>query len=846
MNTFRYKAMFGIFVLLIVFSGLCSVAEQQPQRSSERVEVHSQHDFIRQRTATSHDQKFQIFFEDFADEQFPPEGWVNYVYGDSPVTWIRSTVNEGSAYHGWTSSTQTADSWLVTPEISIPDDGTVIYLSFFEQNSFMSWYTYHAVYVSTGSGDPEDEDFVEVQEFDGESSEFTTRYVDLSAYAGQDIHIAFVYQGSDGAAWYVDNISVYPVYDYNVSLTQVTPDAIINVGDSVYYHLIVKNEGANEDDYFFNFSNTWAVGVFEDMNDVPVEVPLTLLPNQSADVYLKVTVPHGTMPGVTNVTNIEVYGTGVAADLDITSTSVEIYFHETFPTQIPDDWAIYEMGDPTPPGINWHWSTSLFCARHAWTSPGVWANNWLVTPPISIMPDSKGTITLYIDSWGTTDLEEWYDYHGIWISEGSGDPNDGEFAEFVQIIPDPDASWEYLSFDMSHYYGKEIYMAFVYQGEDRDHWAIDNIMIVNDGFDPDDISLGMALNPNMTWTTSTEPEGLEEWYAQTDYVYYGMAAAQSGEITHNQSTSVHTNVTGPGQLSFYWAVSSEANWDWLSFFVNGELMDRISGEMDWHQMVFDLPEGDHLLTWSYIKDGSVSMYDDCGYLDYVRFTPSTADGPDAAIFPTDITYSPSDPMPGDTVYITAIVHNVGDMTINSGNAKFYYSIEPDSGHNLIESVPFQNIPAGGSHDITIAWETDANLDPRVYIITVDLTDIAPEDVNYDNNSAHIDLALPVELMFFTAHGFNNRVNIKWQTASEINNLGFNLYRLNARKVSRFISFMPVKINEALIPGQGNSSTPHLYSFTDHVKNQGRYIYILESVDINGVTEEYRTNLQWLF
>lgn len=220
-----------------------------------------------------------------------------------------------------------------------------------------------------------------------------------------------------------------------------------------------------------------------------------------------------------------------------------------------------------------------------------------------------------------------------------------------------------------------------------------------------------------------------------------------------------------------------------------------------------------------------------------------ADGPDASISSDDISYYPDNPLPGDTVEITARIYNLGDIPIDSGDAEFYYSIEPDVDLQYIETYNFGSIEPSEYIDITIDWETSSDMDPRIYIITVILTDIEPYDINPDNNSAYFELALPVELASFTAIGIGNRANIRWVTLSETDNLGFNLYRLNISNVNPYIAFLPVKLNDSLIPGQGTSTTPHFYAFTDYGINRFfDYIYILETVSTYGERTEYRTSL----
>lgn len=113
--------------------------------------------------------------------------------------------------------------------------------------------------------------------------------------------------------------------------------------------------------------------------------------------------------------------------------------------------------------------------------------------------------------------------------------------------------------------------------------------------------------------------GNADWFGQSVEVYIGSTAAVSGIITHNQRSWVETTVMGPGDLSFFWKVSSEEDWDYLNFIVNGTKIFRISGEVDWTQFFHAIPEGEHTIRWSYDKDESVNDGADRGWLDAVVF-----------------------------------------------------------------------------------------------------------------------------------------------------------------------------------------------------------------------------------
>lgn len=133
------------------------------------------------------------------------------------------------------------------------------------------------------------------------------------------------------------------------------------------------------------------------------------------------------------------------------------------------------------------------------------------------------------------------------------------------------------------------------------------------------ISLNTALDNNALTFTSG---GNANWFGQSATSYYGGSAAQSGPILDDQSSSFQTTVTGPGTLLFYWKVSSEANYDFLKFYLDNADQDAISGNVDWQQKTYNIPAGSHTIKWQYSKDVSESTGSDCGWVDKITYTPS--------------------------------------------------------------------------------------------------------------------------------------------------------------------------------------------------------------------------------
>jgi hypothetical protein len=87
----------------------------------------------------------------------------------------------------------------------------------------------------------------------------------------------------------------------------------------------------------------------------------------------------------------------------------------------------------------------------------------------------------------------------------------------------------------------------------------------------------------------------------------------------------------------------------------------------------------------------------------------------------------------------------------------------------------------------------------------------------------------VELVSFTAEAGADSVTLAWETASEIDSEGFNLWRSEAADGAY------TKINPRLIPAQGDADSGASYEYIDTEVIPGvTYYYKLEDVDLHGV------------
>lgn len=117
------------------------------------------------------------------------------------------------------------------------------------------------------------------------------------------------------------------------------------------------------------------------------------------------------------------------------------------------------------------------------------------------------------------------------------------------------------------------------------------------------------------WNTS----GNANWLVDDGGAYEGYSCAKSGLITHSQKSVLTLPwVTAyPDSITFWYKISSESNYDFLSFHINGQQMQRWSGDMPWKKASFSVAPGVSNFEWKYAKDYSVDANEDCARIDLV-------------------------------------------------------------------------------------------------------------------------------------------------------------------------------------------------------------------------------------
>jgi Leucine-rich repeat (LRR) protein len=176
-------------------------------------------------------------------------------------------------------------------------------------------------------------------------------------------------------------------------------------------------------------------------------------------------------------------------------------------------------------------------------------------------------------------------------------------------------------------------------------------------------------------------------------------------------------------------------------------------------------------------------------------------------------YSPQDSVGDATDTTVAIGSSLTLEVMVGGTANEYQWMKDDvdipGANNSSYTIPSVSESDSGSYNcrITNTLVTDLTLYSQ------------PVTVNKDG-------IIPVELTSFTASTLNGKVILKWTTASEINNSGFEVQRKLDNLVWEKIGF---------IEGNGTTTETQIYEFNDDIKNivTNSLSYRLKQIDYDG-------------
>ena len=612
----------------------------------------------------------------------------------------------------------TPDNWTITQNLTLPDDADEISLKYFIRGVDDTYFAEnYSVYV--GPANPSNTgQFTRLFGETIATAGWNEKVVDLSAYAGQTITIAFRHHGcTDQYTLALDNMSIVSTTGDEPPVTPTPPvpselDEALNVEGG---ELLFVNDAVNP----------WIVDDIDDR--------------------------------LSAVTNIQGQGDGsttISTRVEM-AAGEELTFDWKISSEISYDYLIFKVDGRQIERTSgfWNWSTVTWTApddgtyTFSWTyskdsgtdtgSDCGWVDNVSVDYPTPPTPPPAGS---FIETNEIIPGEEYIiavDYNGqimmmsnVLDSDNSirlvGDPAQmsgdaivggysnnhlwtfsSETASTIQsvgngryceVVTHNGYAWLGLADSASYNWtwdgngnmvtdapnaGQWNHLSYAETATDIDHPAFDLWIYGQPNYLEIKLYKASGDVPPVTPTPTPDvPGDLDEalnveggtltfandatypWEVRDNYAVSGNAGVQS-----STSTVTTTVELAEGEALFFdWSTSSEANYDKLIFSVDGTAVRNISGEVDWTQFYYVAPAaGTYTFTWSYTKDGSVDRNNDEGYLDNV-YVGEAPEVPEADMYAFNsfegswITFNSGDPSmatpvgaPGATVFAAEYV-----------------------------------------------------------------------------------------------------------------------------------------------------------------------------------------------
>jgi photosystem II stability/assembly factor-like uncharacterized protein len=256
-------------------------------------------------------------------------------------------------------------------------------------------------------------------------------------------------------------------------------------------------------------------------------------------------------------------------------------------------------------------------------------------------------------------------------------------------------------------------------------------------------------------------------------------------------------------------------------------------------------------TWSVLTTGATATFRGCYFTD--ANTGWVVGSSGTVIHTTDggATFTPQTPNNTSTLYsIYMVNNNVGYISGSSGRVRKttdggvnWDTVDVGNTSPSLYRIDFRDelngmtVGSSGRTFYTLDGGETWNFENTGMSTTYGLF---VEKTSPDTSSAYVCGSLsyimknsvvivPVELASFTASVSGNNVTLGWVTATELNNLGFEVERKAAEGKWVKVGF---------VDGIGTTTEPQIYNFTDEGLVSGIYNYRIKQIDYNGSYKYY--------
>ncbi len=317
------------------------------------------------------------------------------------------------------------------------------------------------------------------------------------------------------------------------------------------------------------------------------------------------------------------------------------------------------------------------------------------------------------------------------------------------------------------------------------------------------------INPgNATWTNGTGTMYTE--------VYFG----EVGSLVQVYNGTVISSIAIPGPLdyntSYGWYIKSRND----TCYVNGPL---------W---TFTTIQDPNLVTAFYDPFDNLTCWTSIGPMGQANWSLSTTNLAGGSP-PTELELYWSPQFVGLTQMLSCPI-NSSNLFENTVSWRQYLSFFGAPGPDIGLAVTYD-----GGTTSTVLWQTTTTANIPAELRTLTFTPVSSTyqlifflngdiyNINWwDIDDVLIEYSIPVELTSFTATADFGAVELRWFTATETNNQGFEVQRSSGGEFETI----------AFIEGHGTTTEVQAYSYIDKSVNVGSYSYKLKQVDFDGTFE----------
>lgn len=394
---------------------------------------------------------------------------------EDPWVWGSPESGPGSAYSGEnviaTNLTGTyapnSSTALIAPPINLADSPEGALLSFKQWYDLEDGSDFGSVYLATEENDYEFEQLLTVT---GSSEDWVSQYIDLTAYAGQKVYLAFVLSSdssAEGEGWYIDDFSLQlPDEVAPAAPSELTGTPSI-LGDVTLEWTAPADEDLKEYNVYRSLTSDTGYELIGTSAETSYVDSITIEGNATYYYVVKAKDYSGNESDASNEIAVEV-------------AVPETIFSDSFDGDNDNGWThsgtndVWERGAPAAPG-----------PASAVTPPNVWgtdlngtylvsSNFSLVSPVIDLT--SQSTAALTFNHW--YEIERNYDdaYVEVTTNGGTTWTEIGYYSHATE-----GKQWSPVFIDLTSYTGQEIQVRFRFTTDSsvqKAGWYLDDFRVL--------------------------------------------------------------------------------------------------------------------------------------------------------------------------------------------------------------------------------------------------------------------------------------------------------------------------------------------------------------------------------